>query len=164
MTHAHDPAAAKESLRAALLEVLNRELAACEAAHRTTLDGATHAEARPENQKDTRSLEQSYLARGQALRAVALREAVESVRAMPLGDFRGRPVALGALVTLEDEDGLARRVWLVPDGAGAELSEGFRALSVTSPLGRLLVGRREGDEVEAPRGGGRVTYTLAAVE
>lgn len=153
----------KERLRAALLAVLRAELAACEAAHRSTVDGATHAEARAENAKDTRSLEQSYLARGQALRAVALREAIEALRAMPLGDFRGRRAALGALATLEDDDGETRVVWLVPDGAGGALEGGLRAVSVTTPLGRALVGRSEGDAVEAPRGGAQVTYTLTSL-
>lgn len=153
----------KEPLRAALLAVLAAELSACEAAHRSTVDGATHAEARAENAKDTRSLEQSYLARGQALRAVALREAIEAVRSMPLGDFRGRRAALGALGTLEDDDGAARVVWLVPDGAGALLDNGLRAVSVTTPLGRALIGCSEGDAVAAPRAGAQVHYTLTSL-
>jgi transcription elongation GreA/GreB family factor len=94
---------------------------------------------------------------------VALREAIEALRAMPLGDFRGRRAALGALATLEDDDGETRVVWLVPDGAGGALEGGLRAVSVTTPLGRALVGRSEGDAVEAPRGGAQVTYTLASL-
>jgi len=164
MSPSADATARKESLRTALLATLARELDASEAAHRTTLAEATHAEARPENQKDTRSLEQSYLARGQALRVRALREAMDTVRAMPLGDFRGRSAALGALITLEDAEGATRQVWLVPDGAGAELDNAVRALSVTTPLGRALVGRHVDDEVEVPRGNVRVTYTLTEVE
>jgi len=41
-------------------------------AQRTVVEGATHEENKPENDKDTRALEQSYLARGQAQRVVEL--------------------------------------------------------------------------------------------
>ena len=59
---------AKSSLRDELLGRLRAELDQLEAAHRSALEGATHEESKPENSKDTRALEQSYLARGQALR------------------------------------------------------------------------------------------------
>ena len=42
------------------------DLASLQRAHRATVEGATHEEAKPENDKDTRALEQSYLARGQS--------------------------------------------------------------------------------------------------
>ncbi|HWZ89090.1 MAG TPA: hypothetical protein VNW92_09580, partial [Polyangiaceae bacterium] len=44
------------------------DLATMSAAQRAVVVGATHEENRPENDKDTRALEQSYLARGQAQR------------------------------------------------------------------------------------------------
>ena len=43
------------------------DLATLEKAQHATQAAATHEEAKPENDKDTRALEQSYLARGQAL-------------------------------------------------------------------------------------------------
>lgn len=59
------PAQAKQDLIAAL----ERTLELLERAHADAAEGATHEEAKPEDDKDTRALEQSYLARGQAQRA-----------------------------------------------------------------------------------------------
>src|SRR5262249_35036413 len=58
----------KQALKRQLLDLLREQLEVLEHAHRTTHAGATHEEAKPENDKDTRALEQSYLARGQANR------------------------------------------------------------------------------------------------
>ena len=63
------PARSKITLKAVLLAQLEAALATARAAHKAAVEGATHAEARPENDKDTRGLEQSYLARGVAQRA-----------------------------------------------------------------------------------------------
>ena len=57
-----------------LRERVSADLATMSAAQRAVVDGATHEENRPENDKDTRALEQSYLARGQAQRVVELQE------------------------------------------------------------------------------------------
>ena len=54
----------KTQLRDELLAVLAAQLAVADRAHQASLEGATHEEAKPENNKDTRALEQSYLARG----------------------------------------------------------------------------------------------------
>src|SRR6476469_164063 len=70
-----------------------------------TRKDATHEEAKPENDKDTRALEQSYVARGQAQRVEELRAGLADVRAMPVVAFtEGRPAALGALVVAEEND------------------------------------------------------------
>ena len=58
----------KPALKAELLALLGAHLETLERAHRAACEGATHEEAKPENDKDTRALEQSYLARGQAAR------------------------------------------------------------------------------------------------
>ena len=58
----------KQALRDELLAALAASLATARDAHAAAVEGATHGEARAENDKDTRGLEQSYLARGQAQR------------------------------------------------------------------------------------------------
>jgi hypothetical protein len=58
----------KAQLKAELVTILEGTLAGLERAHADARAGATHEEAKPENDKDTRALEQSYLARGQAIR------------------------------------------------------------------------------------------------
>jgi transcription elongation factor GreA len=56
-------------------------------------------------------------------------------------------VGVGSIVEIEDEDGQRMKIEISSVG-------GTAAVSPESPLGRALVGRREGDdvEVEAPRG------------
>jgi transcription elongation GreA/GreB family factor len=158
-----DPTSLKEPLRAALAASVRAELEATEAAWRSAVAGATDEEARPENDKDTRALELSYLARGQAARVLELRQSLDAVGAMVLEDFRGRPAAVGARVTLEDARGTVSVVFLVERGGGVTLPGGVRAVSVTSPLGAAVMGRSEGDEMEVLRGATTASYSVSEV-
>ena len=144
----------KEKLQRALLDHLRAEHDAALAAHKKTREGATHEEAKPENDKDTRALEQSYLARGEAARVEQLRAALADVQAMPLRSFREEErAALGALVTLE-EDGEELVVWLAPSGGGIRLADGrVQVVTPPSPLGRAILGKVTGDDLTVAVGG-----------
>ncbi|HEX5656488.1 MAG TPA: hypothetical protein VFX59_04800 [Polyangiales bacterium] len=112
---------------------------------------ATHEEAKPENDKDTRALEQTYLARGQAMRAEALAEEILLLRSIDLGPLpASSPIIAGAFITLADDDG-ARCLFFAPHGGGYEFEvDGVNVTVVTpvSALGRALLGRLVGDEIE----------------
>ncbi|HQP37789.1 MAG TPA: hypothetical protein PLI95_21545, partial [Polyangiaceae bacterium] len=69
----------KSALKQELVSLLQRDLEVLQRAHRASQEGATHEEAKPENDKDTRALEQSYLARGQARRVDDLSSALSAV-------------------------------------------------------------------------------------
>jgi len=155
----------KESLRAELAGLLAADLAARERSHRAAREGATHEEAKPENDKDTRALEQSYLARGEALRVEELRQALADVQTMPLRSFgEADPAVLGALVTTEDET-RAATCWLAPHGGGTRLAGGaIQVVTPRSPLGRALLGKRAGDDCEVPLAGRTRTLTVVKVE
>jgi transcription elongation GreA/GreB family factor len=138
----------KERLRDELTRLLATDLAAREQAYRAAREAATHEEAKPENDKDTRALEQSYLARGQAARIEELRAGIASVQALPSRDVEEERVMLGALVTVE-EDGRESMLLLAPAGGGAHLADGtVQVLTPPSPLGRALLGKHAGDELE----------------
>jgi transcription elongation GreA/GreB family factor len=137
----------KAALRAELLQTLNGTLETARAAHAAAVAGATDDEARPENDKDTRGLEQSYLARGQAQRVAELEAAVSEVGALALRAFgAGDRVAISALVTVEEE-GREHRFFVAPHGGGTVLAGGAQVVTPMSPLGRALLGRRVEDEV-----------------
>jgi transcription elongation GreA/GreB family factor len=138
----------KHSLRDELARMIATDLDTRGRAHRAAREGATHEEARPENDKDTRALEQSYLARGEAARVDQLRTALTDVQAMALRPFReGERAALGALVTLE-EDGEELVVWLAPHGGGSRLADGrVQVVTPASPLGRAILGKVAGDDL-----------------
>jgi transcription elongation GreA/GreB family factor len=146
---------AKSDLKAELLARLTEELGVLERAHEAAREGATHEEAKPEGDKDTRALEQSYLARGQARRVEELRSAVANVAALSTADLGAHgPAALGALV-IADEDDETRTFFLAPAGGGLSLAGGtVQVVTPRSPVGRALLGKRDGDLCET-LGGGR---------
>jgi transcription elongation GreA/GreB family factor len=138
----------KDALRDELARLLAADLDTRERAHRAAREGATHDEARAENDKDTRALEQSYLARGEAARVEQLRVALAEVRAMPLRSFHGdERAALGALVTVQ-EDGEELVLWLAPQGGGSRLADRrVQVVTPASPLGRAILGKVVGDDL-----------------
>ncbi len=158
------PVPPKRVLKEELVAVLAADLAARERAHRAAREGATHEEAKPENDKDTRALEASYLARGEALRVEELRKGLEDVRAMPIRALAdGERAALGALV-VADEEGAASAFWLVPYGGGSRLANGeVQVVTPKSPLGRALLGKVAGDDCEVVVAGKTRTLSIAAV-
>ena len=68
----------------------------------------------------------------------------------------------GATVTVEDEDGHAITYQIV---GGDELDEslGANRISYEAPLGRALLGKREGDTVHVRRPAGEVALTILKV-
>ncbi|MCY1187949.1 hypothetical protein D9M73_289910 [compost metagenome] len=61
-----------------------------------------------------------------------------------------RGVQVSNLVTLEDEDGGQRRLFLGPEAAGLKIGEGDGLVTVItprSPLGQQLIGKKVDDEV-----------------
>lgn len=135
----------RKTLKAELLALLEQTLATLEAAHAAAREGATHEQAKPENDKDTRAIEQSYLARGQAMRIEALQAGLAALVTMSLAD--GQVGRVGALIEAE-EDGEPVTFFVAPEGGGTKLTGGVQVVTPASPLGQALLGKRAGDEVE----------------
>ncbi|MEL7369464.1 MAG: GreA/GreB family elongation factor [Myxococcota bacterium] len=141
----------KKPLFAALLKQLTDEFTVVKAAAAAAREGATHEEAKPENQYDTRALEQSYLAGAQTARAESLGQAVASIELFQppvLGE--DDPIRVGAAVVVDDGEH-TRRYLLCDFGGGTKMEvDGDRwwVITPSSPLGRTLIGRRVGDVVE----------------
>ena len=72
-------------------------------------------------------------------------------------------VFFGATVTVQDEDGAEATYQIV---GGDELDEtlGSGRISYEAPLGRALLGRREGDAISVRRPAGEVELTIVKVE
>ena len=154
----------KTQLRDELLAVLGAQLAVADRAHQASLEGATHEEAKPENNKDTRALEQSYLARGQAQRLMELKEAMAAIQLIPTGDQnQGSPCALGSIVQVEDE-GQTQSYWIASTGGGTRLAQGsIQVVTPKSPLGRALVGCSLDDDCEVQIAGSTRTLSIVAI-
>jgi transcription elongation GreA/GreB family factor len=154
----------KTALLAQLRQALAGERQVLVASALAAREGATHEEAKPENDKDTRALEQSYLARGEALRIEEIAAALVEVKAMSIRAFRGDESAtLGALVTTE-QDGARALLWLAPQGGGLRLGGGaVQVVTHRSPLGRAILGKKAGDECEVVLGGRTRALTVVEV-
>jgi transcription elongation GreA/GreB family factor len=141
----------KEELIEQLVRALRAAQTAADRLARETAEAANHPEAKPDSDKDTRKIELSYLAAGQAARASELETAIAMLANLPLRRFGpDEAVALGALVTL-DVGGKKQRVFLCSAGGGEKLaSEGGDVSVVTpqSPLGAGLVGKKIGETFE----------------
>ena len=157
----------KEQLLAAIIATLTADLAVLTAAAKAAHEAATHEECMPDNEYDTTALEASYIAQGQANRAQEIRAALESYRTLTLIPFDAdTPIRLTALVTLEDDEGGLRRLFLGPLGGGLKIKDGGGEIVVitpASPLGRALLGRVTGDEVQAGDADTAASFTIAAV-
>ena len=155
----------KAAVRDALVAQLRAKADKARASAEETRKGATHEESRAENDKDTRGLEASYLARGQAMRVEELHEAIGRVRIMELPDYVDRPIGIGALIEalVDDQE---RTFFLAPAGGGEKLQiDGatVRVLTPASPVGRALIGKRAADELELTLAGRRRCYELLEV-
>jgi transcription elongation GreA/GreB family factor len=144
----------KSALRDELLRILKDQLTVAERAHQGSVEAATHEEAKPEKDKDTRALEQSYLARGQAQRLVELRAALTLIQNFPTGKQPSDGCCgLGSLAAVE-VDGRRQTYWIAPAAGGTLLADGaIQVVTPQSPLGRALVGCAVGDDCEVRMSG-----------
>lgn len=155
----------KTDLLRAILDTLAAELKGAVRDAKAAADAATDPDSRAENKYDTRALESSYLARGQARRVTELQESLRdcqdlAAEALPKGGL----VRIGSLVTLETPGG-ALTYFLCPAAGGTEVRhEGIEVILITpaSPLGRQLMGKDVGHTVTL--GPGRPVWRVRTVE
>src|SRR5262245_10045981 len=145
----------RDSLHVALRE---QEAAALEAR-----DGATPSEKRDDART---ALEFSNLARAQGERARAAREDLARIERFQPGSS-GSSIRLGDIVEIEDGE-VGRTIFLAPVGAGIELTmpegDGFvTVVTPASPLGKALIGRELGDEVEISVRGSERDWTVTFI-
>ncbi|MFO0658425.1 MAG: GreA/GreB family elongation factor [Polyangiaceae bacterium] len=157
----------KQALIEKVRDTLKLELVEAERLARETAAAANHPEAKPENDKDTRKIELSYLAAGQAARARELETGLALLIAMKVRAFDDeQPIQAGALVEL-DVAGETQRVLLIPAGGGLKLKTEVGEVSIVtpqSPLGRELLGKTVGDSFELVVAGRKREVEIVAAE
>ena len=150
----------KQAILHQIIDSLRAELDTCLSAARAASSAATDPDSKAENKYDTRSLEASYLARGQALRVGELQEALHSFETLNVRRFDdGDKAGLSALVTLKTEDGKSH-YFLGPAAGGTEVRhDGQEVMVITpgSPLGQKFMGRTVGNAVQMPVGQGIIS-------
>ncbi len=140
-----------ETIRVELRARLERLARAARAAHEAATDPGSKAESK----YDTRSLEESYLATGQARQVKELAETLAVFENLTLRDFsENEEIDAGALVeTKRKESGDVSFFLMAPSSGGLEiLHEGkeITLLSPDSPLYQKLMGLRAGEILESP--------------
>ncbi len=138
------------SLREQLKSQYQRAIKALEGAH----EAATGDDTKAEGKYDTRGLEASYLAAGQANLAEELTAAVNLLKSYEFPDFDiDDPIEAGALIEADLAGDLVFYL-LAPAGGGltCETDEGdtVTVLGPAAPLRAQLLGRATGDILEDP--------------
>ncbi len=138
----------KSELLAAVQAKVEEEWQALQKALQDTSAAATDPDSKAEGKYDTRSLEMSYLAAGQARQAEELTSAREQLQRFVVSDFAiTDAISLGALVEV-DRSGDWEHYWLLPVAGGIEVEcQGFTVTTLTpeSPLYTQLEGKRIGE-------------------
>ena len=135
-------------------------------AAKATREGATHEDSRAEGDKDMRSTEQSYLARGQAMRVEDLAEQLQRVLGFTLSGFDDESVIASGALVLVHVDEAPRVFFMMPYGGGSVLSISDVQVTVvtpSSPVGQALAGKRVGDEFELTVRGKARSWSIEAV-
>jgi len=116
-------------------------------------DEATHEQSKAENKYDTRGLEASYLARGQARQVAELEASIQQVRMMTQRAFSATdPIDLGAYVETERR-GIVSAYLLAPRAGGTEVTvEGQEVMVIT-----------QGDAVKIDLAGRTETHRIQRV-
>ncbi len=170
----------KRALVAAMRAQLDAEIETMSRLAREAAEAATHEENKPENDKDMRSTEASYVARGQAGRVRELEQAHARLGSLELRAFAAEDgIEASAIVTLRavgkragagaagSASGALTTCFVAPVGGGLRVSLGgveVQTVTPTSPLGAALLGLTAGEEAEAPTPQGVRVYEIVRVE
>ncbi len=158
-----DKRALVEAYRRDILAEVDTLTRAAQIAH----EEATHEEAKPENDKDTRSVEAAYLAGAQAERVRDLERVASALAVLPLRPFaEADPVALSAIVEVAHR---GKRGWyfVAPEGGGLRARVGELEVQIVtpqSPLGEALVHAVVGEEIEVITPAATRLYEVLSIE
>lgn len=156
----------KSAIIAKIIEALTGELEGYAQSARAAHEYATDEQCKAENKYDTRGLESSYLAQGQARQAAEVMRAMQQFGALVPREFvAGEPIQVGAVVELERR-GERLTCFVGPGAGGTEVvCDGREVLVITpnSPIGQQLIGRKPGERVEIGAGRAGASYRVASV-
>src|SRR5688572_27294785 len=134
------PLSFKKKIIQAIVEKLEAELRVMETAAAIAREAATHEESVAEDKYDTRGLEASYLAGGQARRAAELGRAIDAFKEFDLRTFKNTDsISPSSLVELESEKKRSL-FFIAPNGGGIAIEVEGKKIQVLTPNSRLGAG------------------------
>jgi transcription elongation factor GreA len=104
--------------------------------------------------KETQSLNEGHIAE--------LEDKISRAEVIDVSKLSGETITFGATVTLVDEDTDEKKVWQIVGETEADAKAG--RISITSPLGRALIGKKKGASVEVVTPKGAKGYEVLKVD
>lgn len=166
MLNARPKSMNKADLVQIIIQHLEDKLQVAHASTQRAIDAATDEETVPEHKYDTLALEASYLAHGQAMRVQESEEELRQYRSLVIRDCMNGPIAVGAYVELLDESETEKAFFIGPCSGGATvewLGKDVFVLTPKSPLGRVLMGKEEGEDIDVRIGDKTSCYEVVTV-
>ncbi len=136
------------------------------ASAKATIEAVTNEESKPENEYDTRGLEASYLARGQAKRIAEIKEFLVVLKHVVIKDFGPDDKIAGTALIEVENNGKKSHLLMMTHGGGVTVTfEGKKIQIVTpnSPLGEALLDLVEGDVAIVEQGDQTREYEILSV-
>jgi transcription elongation factor GreA len=104
--------------------------------------------------KETQSLNEGRIAE--------LEDKISRAEVIDVSKLKGDTITFGATVTLVDEDTDEKKVWQIVGETEADAKAG--RISITSPLGKALIGKKKGASVEVATPKGARAYEVLKIE
>lgn len=148
-----------------VIKKLEEEIEIGVKASREAYDAATDEDAYSDGKYDTRSLEASYLAGGQAQIVKELGDALQGFNLLRAQHFIQPPSNLAGLGSLLEIKTDSTSTWYIlgPGGGGLDVEVGgttFTVLTLHSPLGEAVASKESGNRVELPEGTAEILQVI----
>ena len=142
----------KKAIIDSIVYELKKEFAVLVKSAMEAKDAATNEESKAENKYDTRGLEASYLAGAQASRAQQVRRAMVDFEKIEIKEYSSTDeIGSTALIRVSIDDEDEKWFFLLPQKGGMNIQvekDTVTTLSMDSPLGDMLIGKKVGDDFE----------------
>ena len=154
----------KQSIITQIIQQLESDIQVAEQAVEVAIDTATHKDCLGSSKYETMGTEASYLAKGQSERLLELQRALAHFK--QLKPESPKSIQLTSLVVLEDEGGKQQSLLLASDAGGLKVSHNKQMTTVITPqapLGKALIGKQAGDDIELTIAGKITCYEVVSV-
>ena len=129
-------------------------------------EAATDEETIPEHKYDTLAIEAAYLAHGQAMRLQSIQDHIQQYKKLTFRASEDQKVTLGAYVEVVDEWEQEKAFFIGPCCGGLKIvwqDKRVFVLTPESPLGKALLGKQLGDEVDVTLANQRQVYEIVTL-
>jgi len=155
----------KQTIVQLIIRQLEADIQVAQQAVDIARDTATHKDCLGSSKYETMGTEASYLAKGQGERLLELQRALAYFKQ---ADIQPRDcIKPLSLLILEDEGGNSHTYLLAGDAGGLKVCHEKHMITVITaqaPLGKALLGKQVGDDVEIQVAGKAVCYEVLSIQ